>query len=67
MSSTTSTDELITRATQETDTIYVTSDEWAFVTPDGEGRYWYESLEEAQEQHGDDLPVVYADVDPWEF
>jgi hypothetical protein len=27
-----------------------------FVTPDGEGRYYYDSLEEAQEQHGK-LPV----------
>lgn len=31
----------VTRDTQKTDVIYVTPDAGAFVTPDGEGRYWY--------------------------
>ena len=55
---------MITRANQKTDTIYHTPD-GVFVTPDGEGRYWYETVAEARAEHGD-LPVVYGTVDPWE-
>jgi hypothetical protein len=29
-----------------------------FVTPDGIGCFWYETLEEAQEQHGDTGRVI---------
>ncbi len=37
---------------QRTDTIYVTPDGSAFFTPDGEGRIWYDSKEEAMEDTG---------------
>ena len=60
----------ITRANQQVDVIYEVLDdndgESYFVTPDGEGRYWYETLDEATEQHGDNLPVVQCTVDPFE-
>lgn len=43
----------IARNTLEVDTIYyVRSDEMYFVTPDGFGGYWYETLAEAEEEHG---------------
>ena len=77
----------VSRSTQQTDTIYVTPTEGAFVTPDGEGRYWYyRSFPEeygwpadvrppanltdaeaaiwvAQQNHGDDLDIVYLEED----
>ena len=53
--------QLVTRETQEPDVIYVVEDSWAFVTPDGIGRFFYDSLEEAQEAHGEETPVVYAE------
>ena len=31
--------------------------DWYFVTPDGIGVWWYETLEEAQGEHGDTGPV----------
>jgi hypothetical protein len=34
------------------------------VTPDGEGRFYYDSLAEAREQHGD-LPVIQTTL-AWE-
>lgn len=42
----------ITRDNQEPDVLYVLPDGSAFVTPDGEGRYWYDSEEEAEEDYG---------------
>ena len=54
----------VSRDTQKPDTIYTATDEGAFVTPDGTGRYWYDSLAEAQDAHGDDLPVIYLDHMP---
>ena len=51
----------ITRENQEPDTIYVAADGGAFVTPDGEGRYWYNGADEAREEHGD-LPVVHVET-----
>lgn len=62
--------ETVTRETQEIEVIYVGPevDEdkpgGVFVTTDGIGRYWYDSVEEAQEQHGDDLPICHLDVTP---
>jgi predicted acetyltransferase len=53
----------ITRKNQRTDTIYVGQDGSVFVTPDGEGRYWYDSVAEAQAQHGDDLPIRHVLVE----
>lgn len=55
----------VTRETQEPDLIYILTDgATCFVTPDGVGRYWYDSVLEAEEQHGDDVPHVYLEVDP---
>lgn len=56
----------VTRDNQEPDVIYV--GEWddpvfkgetIFVTPDGIGRYYYDSIEEARDDVGD-LPIVRA-------
>jgi hypothetical protein len=56
--------EGMTRAEQVPDTIYVTPDGQAFYTPDGVGRTWYDSDEEAMAEHGDDLTVIVLDVEP---
>jgi len=54
----------VTRAGQKLDVIYAVGDGSAMVVaPDGDGRYWYDSVAEAQAQHGDDLPVVHAHVE----
>ena len=52
-----------TRSMQEVDVIYVghmlgdhKDSETIFVSPDGEGRFYYESIEEAREDQGN-LPV----------
>lgn len=77
----------ISRETQRADVIYVCPDGSAFVTPDGEGRYWYyrdfpreyewenpnvpdglsdqeASIWVAEQQHGDDLPIVFLEENP---
>jgi hypothetical protein len=54
----------VTRQTQEPDTFYVCPDGAVFLTPDGEGRYWYDSLREAQEDLGDIWPVVHLSETP---
>lgn len=60
----------ITRKNQQSDVIYVTQNYpesgSVFITPDGEGRIWYDSIKEAQEQHGDDIPIIHCTVDPFE-
>lgn len=57
----------VTRDNQQTDVCYV--GKWApghghgltcFVTPDGEGRFYYDGPNEAAAQHGP-LPIVFAD------
>jgi hypothetical protein len=64
--------KIITRDNQRTDRIYEvmyevspTTQRWLpltepyyFVSPDGEGRYYYDTLDEAQAEHGDDLQVI---------
>lgn len=50
--------QTIARTKAKTDTIYVCADGSIGVTPDCVGFYWYDSIAEAQEQHGDDLPIV---------
>lgn len=41
------------RSSLKVDTIYyVEKDDMYFVTPDCFGGYWYETLKEAQEEHG---------------
>lgn len=53
--------ESVHRGNQEPDRVYVrTGDEAAFVSPDGEGRYWYDTPHQAFDQHGV-LPVTYVD------
>ncbi|WJN62692.1 hypothetical protein [Streptomyces phage phiScoe10] len=42
---------VITRENQEADVLYVLPDGTAFVTPDGLGRYWYDSEEEGEEDY----------------
>jgi hypothetical protein len=42
---------------------FVESDEMYFVTPDCFGGYWYETLEEAQEEHGDMTPIHIPDLE----
>lgn len=42
---------------------YVEKQDMYFVTPDCFGGYWYETLEEAQEQHGDITPITVSDVE----
>ena len=58
--------ERMEREQQKTDVIYVTPSGGVFVSPDGIGRIWYDSEEEAAEQHGDHLETVYLDVEPWD-
>uniref|UniRef100_A0AAU7GZQ5 Uncharacterized protein n=1 Tax=Streptomyces phage Kamino TaxID=3158857 RepID=A0AAU7GZQ5_9CAUD len=52
---------MITRENQEVDVIYVLPDGTAFVTPDGAGRYWYDSEEEAVEDYLYTERVEYID------
>jgi hypothetical protein len=33
------------------------------VTPDGIGVWWYDTLEEAREAHGDDVPVYETELE----
>jgi len=54
--------DFVDRSTQEPDVIYVRNEgDAAFVTPDGIGRYWFDSEDEAVEEYGDDLPIEYVD------
>ena len=58
----TTSQDFIDRSTQEPDVIYVHNDSGiAFVTPDGIGRYWFDSEEEAIEEYGDDMPTEGVD------
>jgi hypothetical protein len=53
----------IPRSESETETIYVGEDGSVSVTPDGIGFFWFDSIEEAQEEMigGEDFPIVYLD------
>lgn len=53
----------VTRDSQECDVIYVNSDEVAWFTPDGIGRIFYDSVEEAREDTGIEV-TVYLERDP---
>ena len=55
---------IITRATQKLDRIYSTP-AGVFVSPDGDGRIWFDSIAEAREATGLGI-VVLATVDPFE-
>ena len=56
----------ITRDQQEVEVVYVDPSGCAFWTPDGEGRYWFDSLGEALDAHPDGLlaQVVHLDAAP---
>lgn len=43
---------MLTRQQQKTNTIYVTPDGSAFFSPDGEGRIWFSSRDEAWDETG---------------
>lgn len=58
--------EGMTRAEQVAETIYALPDGSAFYTPDGEGRIWYDDVDQALEQAGD-YPVVDLDRRPEDF
>ena len=56
----------VTRESQQADTLYLCGYEdeygfFCFVTPDGEGRFFYDTIAEAISQHGD-LPMVRCEV-----
>lgn len=46
------------RSWQETDVVYVLADGSAFFSPDGEGRIWYDTEEEAMGPNGPGLDKV---------
>lgn len=52
------TPEPVTRDSQEPEVFYVAPDGCTFVSPDGIGRFFYDSLAEAIEEHGDHLNIV---------
>lgn len=55
----------LTRAEQKPEQIYVVVPTGqGFYTPDGEGRVWYDSLEELQEDY--DGPVIFLTEEPEE-
>jgi hypothetical protein len=49
----------LTRSQQRTDVAYVCPSGDVFVSPDGEGRYWYEAAE-----HADPLAACFEDLGP---
>lgn len=51
----------ITRKQQGTDIIYIQPDGMVFFSPDGEGRVWYDSVEEAKEATGITRTLRLAD------
>lgn len=58
----TSVEAFVDRATQDADVIYVHDKSgMAFVTTDGIGRYWFDTVDEAIEEFGDDLDITYVD------
>lgn len=59
--------DTVTRQTQQADTLYVLPDDLGFfVSPDGEGRFWFDTLTEVVEQYGSPhgLPIVHLDQIP---
>ena len=57
----------MTRAEQRAETVYVTPDGEAFFTPDGEGRIWYDDMDAAIDEHGNDVRVIHLDNDPEDY
>lgn len=58
--------EGLTRAEQETDVFYVCPNDQVFITTDGIGRFWYDTLELAVAEFGD-LSVEFLDVMPEDY
>ena len=61
------TQETVTRDTQKADTVYALPGGGYFVSPDGEGRFWFDTLEELEDQYGDDahtMPLVRLEKGP---
>lgn len=62
MATSMTTQHTATRETQKTDRVYAVGDPESpglvFVTPDAVGRYFFDSIEAAREDQGDDLPLV---------
>jgi hypothetical protein len=57
----------LTRDQQRTGTVYVLPDgETSFFTPDGEGRIYFDSLQEARDETGINV-VAYLDETPDDF
>lgn len=54
------------RKTQRLDTIYVTPGQAVFVSPDGEGRVWYDTVNEAKSETGL-TKVVYLLESPEDY
>lgn len=51
----------VTRESMKIDVIYQGGKlDQVFVTPDGHGRFWYDTIDEAEEQHGE-LPIVLVE------
>lgn len=48
----------LTRAQQRLDTIYVCPDGSTFVTPDGEGRFWYDRTSPADYGYADEIDLT---------
>jgi hypothetical protein len=56
----------ITRSTQQVDVIYLVQSGEAFYSPDGEGRVWFDTLEDALAETGITW-VQEVNVDPYEL
>lgn len=49
----------LTRAAQDADVLYLLPDGTCFWSPDGEGRFWYDNVDDAQGDHlGPPMRVV---------
>lgn len=46
----------------DTDMVYVYSDGTVFVSPDGIGRYFYDTVDDAYTDY-DGAPIVYLDIE----
>lgn len=54
----------VSRNNLKVDTIYyIQSEKMYFVTPDCFGGYWYDTLKDAQEEHGDMKPISIPDLE----
>ena len=54
------------RGNMKVDTFYILPDGITFITPDGLGGWWYDSLEEAISYNGNYPAYAIDGVDEWE-